>query len=103
MTILEAFTTEVPFSGRSDISLYRHIVDRKKTPSRPGSIIPERSILGNVLRVLRNGYDFNAERHALPYYGPRSATHSRQDKVRHVAELLAVREQALGDRINPEE
>ncbi|KAF8668356.1 Protein tyrosine kinase [Rhizoctonia solani] len=49
MTILEAFTTEVPFSGRPDISLYRHIVDRKKTPSRPGSIIPERSILGNVL------------------------------------------------------
>ncbi|ELU36905.1 Pkinase domain-containing protein [Rhizoctonia solani AG-1 IA] len=46
---MEAFTTEVPFSGRSDISLYRHVVDRKKTPSRPGSIIPERSVLGNVL------------------------------------------------------
>ncbi|KAF8670113.1 kinase-like protein [Rhizoctonia solani] len=46
---MEAFTTEVPFSGRSEISLYRHVVDRKKTPQRPGSIIPERSVLGNVL------------------------------------------------------
>ncbi|KAF8748773.1 kinase-like protein [Rhizoctonia solani] len=34
---MEAFTTEVPFSGRSEISLYRHVVDRKKTPQRPGA------------------------------------------------------------------
>ncbi|KAF8731493.1 kinase-like protein, partial [Rhizoctonia solani] len=60
MTILEAFTTEVPFSDRSEISLYRHILDRKKTPSRPGSIIPERSILGNVLwAILMSCWSYN--------------------------------------------
>ncbi|QRW23085.1 kinase domain protein [Rhizoctonia solani] len=60
MTILEAFTTEVPFSSRSEISLYRHIVDRKKTPPRPESIIPERSVLGNVLwAILMSCWSYN--------------------------------------------
>ncbi|CAE6377452.1 unnamed protein product [Rhizoctonia solani] len=63
MTILEAFTTEVPFSGRSEVSLFRHIVDRKKTPSRPGSIIPESSVLGNVLwALLMSCWSYNPTR-----------------------------------------
>ncbi|ELU42428.1 protein tyrosine kinase domain-containing protein [Rhizoctonia solani AG-1 IA] len=65
-----AFTTEVPFSGRSEISLYRHIVDRKKTPSRPGSIIPERSVLGNVLwALLMSCWSYNPAGRPTAQYG----------------------------------
>ncbi|CAE6486939.1 unnamed protein product [Rhizoctonia solani] len=63
MTILEAFTTEVPFSGWPEISLYQHIVGRKKKPSRPGSIIPQKSILGNVLwAILMSCWSYNPAR-----------------------------------------
>ncbi|CAE6438220.1 unnamed protein product [Rhizoctonia solani] len=49
MTILEAFTTEVPFPKKSDTSLYGYIVINKKRPHRPREIIPERSVYGNIL------------------------------------------------------
>ncbi|CAE6427540.1 unnamed protein product [Rhizoctonia solani] len=49
MTILETFTSEVPFADESEQSLLVHILSRKKIPTRPGTIIPSRSINGNAL------------------------------------------------------
>ncbi|CAE6443822.1 unnamed protein product [Rhizoctonia solani] len=48
MTILEVLTSEIPFPKKADRALYGHIVIGKKMPRRP-DIIPERSILGNML------------------------------------------------------
>ncbi|CEL61217.1 Serine/threonine-protein kinase HT1 OS=Arabidopsis thaliana GN=HT1 PE=1 SV=1 [Rhizoctonia solani AG-1 IB] len=49
MTILEVLTSEVPFPKKTDLSLYGHIVIHKKRPLRPKTIVPERSIFGNML------------------------------------------------------
>ncbi|CCO34954.1 Serine/threonine-protein kinase phg2 [Rhizoctonia solani AG-1 IB] len=55
MTILEAFTAEVPFPKKSDTSLYGYIVINKKRPHRPREIIPERSVYGNILGSILMG------------------------------------------------
>ncbi|CUA78044.1 hypothetical protein RSOLAG22IIIB_02659 [Rhizoctonia solani] len=51
MTILETFTSEIPFPKRTDQSLTMHVVVKKKIPARP-DIIPERSKCGNILWVI---------------------------------------------------
>ncbi|CCO31952.1 Serine/threonine-protein kinase mos [Rhizoctonia solani AG-1 IB] len=49
MTILEVLTSEAPFPNKMEPSLYGHIVTNRKRPVRPKTIIPERSIFGNIL------------------------------------------------------
>ncbi|CAE6537315.1 unnamed protein product [Rhizoctonia solani] len=49
MTILEAFTSKIPFADKSDQSLVAHILFHKNTPTRPETIIPSRSMHGNKL------------------------------------------------------
>ncbi|CAE6434573.1 unnamed protein product [Rhizoctonia solani] len=49
MTILEVFTSKIPFADKSHKSLVAHIVLSKRTPTRPETIIPSRSINGNTL------------------------------------------------------
>ncbi|KAG8705876.1 hypothetical protein FRC11_008723, partial [Ceratobasidium sp. 423] len=45
----ETFTSKVPFADKSEQSLPVHIAVHKKTPTRPETIIPSRSIHGNTL------------------------------------------------------
>ncbi|CAE6453769.1 unnamed protein product [Rhizoctonia solani] len=52
MTILETFTSEVPFADKSEKSVLAHILFHKKPPARPEKIIPTRSMDGNKLWVL---------------------------------------------------
>ncbi|KAL5638659.1 hypothetical protein ACGC1H_003124 [Rhizoctonia solani] len=60
MTILEAFTSQIPFSGQSDQSLLLHIVIHKKTHTRPEKVIPTRSIDGDKLwAILRKCWSYD--------------------------------------------
>ncbi|KEP45504.1 tyrosine kinase catalytic domain protein, partial [Rhizoctonia solani 123E] len=49
MTILETFTSEIPFPDKTDRSILVHVLLQKKIPSRPEQIIPTKSIDGNKL------------------------------------------------------
>ncbi|CUA76983.1 Serine/threonine-protein kinase mos [Rhizoctonia solani] len=49
MTILEAFTAQIPYAGRHDHSLIVHVVLEKKMPDRPQNVIPANSADGNKL------------------------------------------------------
>ncbi|KEP46950.1 tyrosine kinase catalytic domain protein [Rhizoctonia solani 123E] len=48
MTILETFTAEIPFVGKTDRWVMMHIL-HKEIPSRPEKVIPTRSIDGDTL------------------------------------------------------
>ncbi|KDN36623.1 hypothetical protein RSAG8_10726, partial [Rhizoctonia solani AG-8 WAC10335] len=62
MTILEAFTSQIPFASQSDISLLVHIVVEKKTPTRPEKVIPTRSIDGDQLwAILTKCWSYDPE------------------------------------------
>ncbi|CEL63966.1 Cell division control protein 15 OS=Saccharomyces cerevisiae (strain ATCC 204508 / S288c) GN=CDC15 PE=1 SV=3 [Rhizoctonia solani AG-1 IB] len=89
MTILEVFTSEVPFPEKADLSLYGHIVVDRKRPHRPRTIIPERSIFGNILwGILTSCWSYN------PQLRPFSATVWQLlkpltvDKLREVEEFV---------------
>ncbi|CAE6459087.1 unnamed protein product [Rhizoctonia solani] len=49
MTILETFTSEVPFPDKSDMWILANILIPKKMPTRPQKCIPTRSIDGDKL------------------------------------------------------
>ncbi|CAE6459303.1 unnamed protein product [Rhizoctonia solani] len=49
MTILETFTSEVPFPDKSDMWILVNILIPKKIPTRPEKFIPTRSIDGDKL------------------------------------------------------
>ncbi|KAJ1299995.1 hypothetical protein OPQ81_011829 [Rhizoctonia solani] len=49
MTILEAFTSEIPFADKPEISILTHIVVKKNIPMRPEKIIPKSSVYGDRL------------------------------------------------------
>ncbi|KDN33182.1 hypothetical protein RSAG8_13729, partial [Rhizoctonia solani AG-8 WAC10335] len=62
MTILETFTSEIPFPKKKDHSLMLHVVINKKTPPRPKEVIPERSICGNILwAILTSCWSYDPE------------------------------------------
>ncbi|CAE7118077.1 unnamed protein product [Rhizoctonia solani] len=49
MTILETFTSEVPFADKSDISLIYHVVIGRNKPKRPENVFPPTSLDGDNL------------------------------------------------------
>ncbi|CAE6515409.1 unnamed protein product [Rhizoctonia solani] len=49
MTILETFTSDVPFPGKSDMWILANILIPKKMPTRPEKVIPPRSVDGDKL------------------------------------------------------
>ncbi|CUA76991.1 Interleukin-1 receptor-associated kinase 4 [Rhizoctonia solani] len=49
MTIIEVFTGKVPYPGVNDYALPLHIAVHLKKPDRPLDVIPDNSVLGNVL------------------------------------------------------
>lgn len=49
MTIMEALTGEVPFSGIKNIHIYTTVVVHNKVPKRPEQHIPSQSVCGNIL------------------------------------------------------
>ncbi|EUC67720.1 tyrosine kinase catalytic domain protein, partial [Rhizoctonia solani AG-3 Rhs1AP] len=49
MTILETFTSEIPFPDKADRSVLVHVLLQKKIPTRPEKFIPTKSIDGNKL------------------------------------------------------
>ncbi|CAE6537263.1 unnamed protein product [Rhizoctonia solani] len=62
MTILEAFTSEVPFADKTEKSLLAHILFHKKAPTRPNKVIPTKSIDGDKLwAVLTKCWTFDHE------------------------------------------
>ncbi|CUA75361.1 Putative serine/threonine-protein kinase/receptor R818 [Rhizoctonia solani] len=54
MTILEAFTAQIPYAGRHDYSLIVRVVIEKKVPDRPQDAIPANSIDGDKLWAILN-------------------------------------------------
>ncbi|KAH7325180.1 kinase-like domain-containing protein [Rhizoctonia solani] len=60
MTILETFTSAIPFAGRTEQSLYGHVVFLKNTPTRPEEIIPQKSLHGDTLwTILTNCWSYD--------------------------------------------
>ncbi|CAE6473596.1 unnamed protein product [Rhizoctonia solani] len=49
MTILEVFTVKPPYSGINEYALPLHIAVNLRKPERPLDVIPENSVMGNVL------------------------------------------------------
>ncbi|CAE6460784.1 unnamed protein product [Rhizoctonia solani] len=62
MTILEAFTSEIPFAYKTEKSLLAHILFHKEMPTRPEKVIPSRSIDGDKLwSLLTDCWSYNPE------------------------------------------
>ncbi|EUC55764.1 Serine/Threonine kinase catalytic domain protein [Rhizoctonia solani AG-3 Rhs1AP] len=62
MTILEALTAQIPFSGQSDQSLLLHIVIHRKIHIRPEKFIPTRSLDGDKLwAILRKCWSYDSK------------------------------------------
>ncbi|KAJ1304146.1 hypothetical protein OPQ81_008546 [Rhizoctonia solani] len=49
MTILEAFTSEIPFADKAETSVLTHVLIGKKIPMRPEKIIPKSGVHGDRL------------------------------------------------------
>ncbi|CAE6512287.1 unnamed protein product [Rhizoctonia solani] len=60
MTILETFTSKVPFPDKVDLALIFHVVLQKSIPTRPNKIIPPKSIDGDRLwSILTKCWTYN--------------------------------------------
>ncbi|KAG8729121.1 hypothetical protein FRC11_009472, partial [Ceratobasidium sp. 423] len=62
MTILEAFTSNIPFADKSDLSVLALITARTLIPTRPEDIIPKRSIYGdNLWAILMKCWSYDPQ------------------------------------------
>lgn len=63
MTILETFTSKVPFATKTDPAVLAAVAIKRETPPRPRIIIPESSISGNILwALLMSCWAYNPKR-----------------------------------------